>query len=180
MYSSPLKLPSSVSESRIKQESVNAEWLQHPSFVDSQQSGHCCFLKEVSGGGVKVTRGMRQESEDNFKYNSFPCESELAAAFIDRKKREGSARGFGLRLRQFTKGSDSWVDDPITRYITSLHINNEEKSDIYLLWPLVLQLKGPYTVLVLPLIEPHHLKTYSRMCNSSDRGSAIREQENIS
>ncbi|XP_073308111.1 AP-5 complex subunit mu isoform X2 [Primulina huaijiensis] len=121
-----------------------------------------------------------KESDDNFKYKPLPCESELAAAFIDRKKREGSARGFGLRLRQSTKGSDSWVDDPITRHLISLHINNEEKSENYLLWPMALHLKGPYTILVLPLIEPHHLKTYSRMCNSSDCGSAIGEQENIS
>ncbi|XP_073119082.1 AP-5 complex subunit mu isoform X2 [Henckelia pumila] len=122
----------------------------------------------------------QKERDDSFKYKPLPCESELAAAFIDRKKREGSARGFGLRLRQSTKGSDSWVDDPITRHLISLHINHEEKSENYLLWPVVLHLKGPYTILVLPLIEPHHLKTYSKMSNSSDCGSAVGEQENIS
>ncbi|PIN15498.1 hypothetical protein CDL12_11852 [Handroanthus impetiginosus] len=121
-----------------------------------------------------------KESDDNFKYNLLPCDSELAAAFIDRKKREGSARGFGLRVRQSVKGSDSWVDDPITRHVISLYINKEEKGENILLWPLVLHVKGPYCILVLPLVEPHHLKSYSRMCNTSDCGSAIGTDENLS
>lgn len=78
------------------------------------------------------------------------------------------------------KGSDSWVDDPITRHVISLYINKEEKGENNLLWPLVLHLKGPYTILVLPSIEPHHLKSYSRMLNRSDCGSAIGSDENLS
>lgn len=94
--------------------------------------------------------------------------------------REGSARGFGLRLSQSVKGSDSWVDDPITRHIISLAISKEEKGENNLLWPLVLHIKGPYSILILPLVEPHHLKSYSRMCNRSDCGSAIGSDENLS
>lgn len=121
-----------------------------------------------------------KEGDDDFKYHSLPNDSELAAAFIDRKKREGSARGFGLRLSQSVKGSDSWVDDPITRHIISLTISKEEKGEHNLLWPLVLHIKGPYSILMLPLVDPHHLKSYSRMCNRSDCGSAIGADENLS
>ncbi|KAK6117287.1 hypothetical protein DH2020_048958 [Rehmannia glutinosa] len=121
-----------------------------------------------------------KESDDNFKYHLLPYDSELASAFADRKKREGSARGFGIRVSQSVKGSDSWVDDPITRHVISLHINKEEKGENHLLWPLILHIKGPYSILVLPLVEPHHLKSYSRMCNRSDCGSAIGADENLS
>ncbi|KAL0376536.1 UNVERIFIED_CONTAM: AP-5 complex subunit mu [Sesamum calycinum] len=121
-----------------------------------------------------------KESDDDFKYNLLPYDSELAAAFIDRKKREGSARGFGLRLSHSAKGSDSWVDDPITRHVISLYINKEEKGENFLLWPLLLHIKGPYSILVLPLVEPQHLKSYSRMSDRSDCGSAIGADENLS
>ncbi|KAL0388686.1 UNVERIFIED_CONTAM: AP-5 complex subunit mu [Sesamum radiatum] len=121
-----------------------------------------------------------KERDDDFKYNLLPYDSELAAAFIDRKKREGSARGFGLRLSHSAKGSDSWVDDPITRHVISLYINKEEKGENFLLWPLLLHIKGPYSILVLPLVEPQHLKSYSRMSDRSDCGSAIGADENLS
>ncbi|KAG8370115.1 hypothetical protein BUALT_Bualt14G0083900 [Buddleja alternifolia] len=121
-----------------------------------------------------------KESDGDFKYDSLPNDTEFAAAFTDRKKREGSARGFGLRVSQSVKGSDSWVDDPITRHVISLYINKEEKGENNLLWPLVLHIKGPYSILVLPLVDPCHLKSYSKMCNSSDCGSAIGADENLS
>ncbi|KAL3648920.1 hypothetical protein CASFOL_005323 [Castilleja foliolosa] len=121
-----------------------------------------------------------KESDDNLKYHMVPYDSEFSAAFVERKKREGSARGFGLRVSQSVKGSDSWVDDPITRHIISLHINKEEKGEYSLLWPLILHIKGPYSILVLPLVESHHLKSYSRMCNSSECGSAVGADENLS
>ncbi|KAK3025282.1 hypothetical protein RJ639_044084 [Escallonia herrerae] len=109
-----------------------------------------------------------------------PTDSELAAAFVDRKKREGSARGFGIRVPQSVEGSDSWVDDPITRHIISLHINKEEESANHLFWPFILHMKGHYCILVLPLVEPHHLRTYSRMCKRSDCGNAIGQDEGLS
>ncbi|KAL3812740.1 hypothetical protein ACJIZ3_014008 [Penstemon smallii] len=121
-----------------------------------------------------------KENDDNFRYALLPNESELAAAFTDRKKREGSVRGYGLRTSQSIKGSDSWVDDPVTRHVISVYINQGEKEDTTLLWPLVLHIKGPYSILVLPLVDPHHLKSYSRMCNRSDCGSAIGADENLS
>ncbi|GER37452.1 AP-5 complex subunit mu [Striga asiatica] len=121
-----------------------------------------------------------KDADENFKYLPLPCDSELAAAFIQRKKREGSARGFGLRVSQSVKGSDSWIDDPITRHVISLHINREEKGQNSILWPLILHIKGPYSILILPLVETHHLKSYSRMCNSSDCGSAVGADENLS
>ncbi|EYU43857.1 hypothetical protein ABFS82_07G024100 [Erythranthe guttata] len=121
-----------------------------------------------------------KETDDNLKYYLLPNDSELAAAFIDRKKREGSARGFGIRVSQSVRGSDSWLDDPITRHVISLFINGEEKVENNLLWPLVLHIKGSYSILVLPLVEPRHLKSYSRMCGKSDCGSAVGADENLS
>lgn len=83
-------------------------------------------------------------------------------------------------MSQSVKGSDSWVDDPITRRVISLYINKEEEGENNLLWPLVLHIKGPYSILILPLVEPRHLKSYSRMCNTSDCGSAIGADESLS
>ncbi|GAV63348.1 LOW QUALITY PROTEIN: Adap_comp_sub domain-containing protein/F-box-like domain-containing protein/LRR_6 domain-containing protein [Cephalotus follicularis] len=120
--------------------------------------------------------------DDSVTYSMFPLlptDYELATAFINRKKREGSARGFGIRLAQSTEGSDSWVDDPITRHIISLYIDKKEGEN-YLLWPLLLHLKGPYCILVLPLVEPRHLKAYETLCKRSDCGNAVGVDESLS
>lgn len=93
--------------------------------------------------------------------------------------REGSARGSGIRVAESVQGSDSWVDDPIVRHIISLSINREEGED-YLLWPLVLHVKGPYCILVLPLVEPKHLETYDRLYKRSDCGTAVGMDPNLS
>ncbi|PKU85455.1 hypothetical protein MA16_Dca003195 [Dendrobium catenatum] len=58
-----------------------------------------------------------------------PTDPELASAFAERKRREGSARGYGIRLSHSTQDSDSWIDDPITRHIIMLHINREEENE---------------------------------------------------
>lgn len=115
-------------------------------------------------------------SNDNLNYTVYPLlptDSELAAAFVERKKREGSARGFGIRVTQSAEGSDSWVDDPITRHIISLFINKDEEGENNMLWPLILHMKGHYCILVLPLVEPQHLKAYAGVCRRSDCGNAI-------
>ncbi|KAL7178013.1 hypothetical protein ACSBR2_031217 [Camellia fascicularis] len=117
-----------------------------------------------------------EKNADSLKYAVLPLlptDSELAVAFVDRKKREGSARGFGIRVAQSAEGSDSWVDDPITRHIISLYINKEEEGENHLLWPLILHIKSQYCILVLPLIEPCHLKAYARICKRSDCGNAV-------
>ena len=95
-------------------------------------------------------------------------------------RREGSVRGFGIRTSHSVKGSDSWVDDPITRHIISLNIDKEEQGESHFIWPVILHVKGPFYLLALPLVEPHHLKTYARMCNRSDCGNTIGEDENLS
>lgn len=94
--------------------------------------------------------------------------------------REGSVRGLGLRVGHSAKGSDSWVDDPITRHIISLHLNKEDDDDNIPLWPLILHIKGQYSVLVLPLVEPRHLKAYARLCKRSDCGNAVGGDESLS
>ncbi|KAF3457236.1 hypothetical protein FNV43_RR01893 [Rhamnella rubrinervis] len=113
-------------------------------------------------------------------FPSLPTDSELVAAFVERRKREGSIRGFGIRVTQSTEGSDSWVDDPITRHIIGLYLNKEEEGDNNLLWPLILLVKGQYCILALPLVEPRHLKAYARLCKRSDCGNAIGVDESLS
>jgi len=94
--------------------------------------------------------------------------------------REGSARGFGIRKSNSTLGSDSWVDDPITRHIVGLYINKEEEDTKNLLWPLILHTKGLYSILILPLVEPRHLKAYARLCKRSDCGPALGMDDGLS
>ncbi|KAI3975718.1 hypothetical protein MKX01_023144 [Papaver californicum] len=126
-------------------------------------------------------REIENSNGDNNQISPLlPNDSEFTTAFIERKKREGSSRGFGFRVVQTSEGSDSWVDDPITRHIISLHINKEEEEgEKYFLWPLVLHIRNPYCILILPLVEPRHLKSYERMCNRSDCGSCIGEEESL-
>lgn len=93
--------------------------------------------------------------------------------------REGSARGFGVRVNRSVEGSDSWVDDPIMRHIISLIINKVDGVN-HFLWPLIMHIKGHYCVLVLPLVEPHQLRVYSRMCKRADCGNSIGADENLS
>ncbi|KAM7279939.1 hypothetical protein ACFE04_007073 [Oxalis oulophora] len=115
-----------------------------------------------------------------------PTDSQLAAAFIHRKTtREGSVRGYGLRLAHSTQATDSWLDDPITRHLISLYINNnnnnnnqdededESKRDIHMLWPLILHIKGPYCILILPFVQPKYLNQYSTLSKRSDCGNAV-------
>jgi hypothetical protein len=94
--------------------------------------------------------------------------------------REGSARGFGIRKSNSSLGSDSWVDDPITRHIIGLYINKEWDDDKNLLWPLILHIKGPYSILVLPLVEPRHVKAYEKLCKTPDCGSSLGLDDSLS
>lgn len=89
--------------------------------------------------------------------------------------REGSARGFGIRKSNSSLGSDSWVDDPITRHIIGLNTSkeHEEDGDKNLLWPLILHIRGNYSILVLPLVEPRHVKAYARLCKRPTCGSSL-------
>ncbi|KAI4317703.1 hypothetical protein L6164_025553 [Bauhinia variegata] len=122
-------------------------------------------------------------NEDQVSYSVFsllPSDSELAAAFMERKQREGSARGFGIRVSNSSPGSDSWVDDPITRHIIGLYINKEEEGDNNLLWPLILHIKGHHYILVLPLVEPRHVKAYARLCKRSSCGNALVGDDSLS
>ncbi|RWR94723.1 Clathrin adaptor [Cinnamomum micranthum f. kanehirae] len=128
-------------------------------------------------------RENESSNEESLGYSVLPLlptDAELATAFAERKNRDGSVRGFGIRLSQSSQDSDSWVDDPITRHIISLCIDKEEGEDMFLLWPLVFHIKGQYYILVLPLVEPRHLKAYDRMCKRSDCGSTLGGDETLS
>ena len=94
--------------------------------------------------------------------------------------REGSARGFGIRKSNSTLGSDSWVDDPITRHIIGLYISREGEENKNLLWPLILHTKGLYSILILPLVEPIHLNAYARLCKRPDCGAALGMDDGLS
>ncbi|KAL6623313.1 hypothetical protein ACP70R_033192 [Stipagrostis hirtigluma subsp. patula] len=108
-----------------------------------------------------------------------PADQEVAAAFAERRRREGTARSSGIRTSVSSAGSDSWVDDPITRHIISLRIDKEE-GDGFMLWPVVLQKRGGYYVLVLPLVDPQSFKAYENLMKRSDCGSSAKENGNLS
>lgn len=109
-----------------------------------------------------------------------PTDAEISSAFVERSKREGTIRGMGIRLSHSAQGSDSWVDDPITRHIVSICVEKEDGEETFLLWPLILHIKGQYYILVLPLVEPQHLKAYERMCRKSDCGDMVGVDETLS
>ncbi|KAH0992387.1 hypothetical protein GBA52_003870 [Prunus armeniaca] len=132
-------------------------------------------------GTCKSENETSTEGDLNYRvFTSLPSDSELAAAFVDRKRRSGSLRGFGVRVSQSAEGSDSWLDDPITRHIIGIYINKEEDGDSNVLWPLILHTKGHYVILVFPLVEPRHLKAYVTLCNRSDCGIAVGVEDSIS
>ncbi|KAK6913853.1 Mu homology domain [Dillenia turbinata] len=108
------------------------------------------------------------------------CNRENESCIEEDTLKEGSSRGFGIRTAQSTEGMDSWVDDPITRHVISVYINKEEEGENHLLWPLILHIKGQYCILVLPLVEPQHLKAYARICKRSDCGNAVGVDESVS
>ncbi|CAL5198798.1 unnamed protein product [Lathyrus oleraceus] len=113
-------------------------------------------------------------------FSSLPTDSDLADAFLHRKLREGSARGFGIRKSNSTLGSDSWVDDPITRHIIGLYINKELEDDKNLLWPLILHIRGHHSVLVLPMVEPRHVKAYEKLCKRPECGTSLGLDDGLS
>ncbi|KAK8936011.1 hypothetical protein KSP39_PZI013954 [Platanthera zijinensis] len=119
------------------------------------------------------------QREGGFVRPLLPTEQELASAFAERKQREGSASGHGIRLSHSAQGSDSWIDDPITQHIIMLHIKREDEDE-YMLWPLVLHVKGFFYILVLPLVEPQQHKSYERMCRRLDCGNIGRMEDGIS
>ena len=91
----------------------------------------------------------------------------------------GIARGSGICTSVSSVGSDSWVDDPITRHIISLQIDKEEGGG-FMLWPVVLQKRGGYYVLVLPLVDPQSFRAFKSLLKSPDCGSSAKENDNLS
>uniref|UniRef100_A0A1J3DS71 AP-5 complex subunit mu n=2 Tax=Noccaea caerulescens TaxID=107243 RepID=A0A1J3DS71_NOCCA len=124
-------------------------------------------------------------NSDGLDLSRLPTDQQLAIAFARRKRREGSTRGYGVRVAQSTKGSDSWVDDPITRHIISLCLaedddesnKNDERN---IVWPIVLHTKALYTILVLPLVEPKDVKDFLNLCRRCDCGPSVGEDLSLS
>jgi AP-5 complex subunit mu-1 len=77
-------------------------------------------------------------------------------------------QGRGIREAVSQEGSDSWVDDIITRQVTSLQFSPKGM----MLWPVLEHVRGSFYILVLPLVEPHHLAAYHELCCRSDCGGA--------
>ncbi|XP_022639794.1 AP-5 complex subunit mu isoform X3 [Vigna radiata var. radiata] len=157
----------------------HVQWMQNQSYMDSEQPRRCRFLKfPVVEKRWRAACNAGNDSDQLF--TSLPTNSDLTDAFLDRKHREGSARGFGIRKSNSTLGSDSWVDDPITRHVVGLYINKEEEDIKNLLWPLILHTRGLYSILILPMVEPRHLKAYARLCKRSDCGTALGMDDGLS
>ncbi|MQM13884.1 hypothetical protein Taro_046810 [Colocasia esculenta] len=158
--------------------SVRAIWILNPQdsvvfsrrfpVVEKRWRTACQKEREGAGGGCAEPWLL-------------PTDEELALAFAERRRREGSTHGFGIRSSQSVQGSDSWIDDPITRHVISLSITSKRGGgEKFLLWPLVFHLQAYFHILVLPLVEPQHLKTYERISQRSDCGSSVGGQESLS
>lgn len=106
-------------------------------------------------------------------YQPLPFDPQLLQAFQDRKQREGSIQGNGIRATDSPVGSDAWVDDVITRHIISLQLpkgDGDERPGI--LWPVILHIAGTYQVLVLPLVQPKDVQDYETLLWRKDCGHA--------
>ncbi|EFJ28322.1 hypothetical protein SELMODRAFT_267388 [Selaginella moellendorffii] len=126
----------------------------------------------------KKWKNARSKHGDGICY-SLPSDAQLIQSFVERKEREGSFRGLATREDYSQPGSDSWVDDPITRSIISLQIPKpDESGELYLLWPIVFHIRGPFHILVLPSVEPHHLATYENLCWRADCGGPVANGHN--
>ncbi|KAL2643015.1 hypothetical protein R1flu_010602 [Riccia fluitans] len=110
-------------------------------------------------------------SSPSLKYLPIPMDAQLIQAFHDRKQREGSVAGCGIRTPHSEEGSDSWLDDLITRHVISLQL--ESNGVAGMLWPVVLHTSGTYQILILPLVEPRHLLAYEDLCHRIDCGGAV-------
>lgn len=113
---------------------------------------------------------------------SLPSDAQIEKALTYRRSRESSSQVRGLRDRNSLEGSDSWVDDPITRHIISLQISGleEDASSSSLLWPLVLHFRGNFQIVVLPLVEPRHLGGYAIICRRRSCGSPYESDQGLS
>ncbi|KAI4369601.1 hypothetical protein MLD38_018026 [Melastoma candidum] len=129
-------------------------------------------------------RACKSENElggiDSFVSPYLPSDVELSSSFVQRKNREGSGRGFGIRVTESAVGSDSWVDDPITRHVISLNIQKAEEAENHFIWPFILHIKGQHCIIVLPFVEPKHVKAYKFLCQKSDCGDAVGADGNLS
>lgn len=144
---------------------------------------NCCFLQNLVKKGFVVIKveffsGFDVQNVRSTWYFPYILPSFITIIFPS-LYREGSARGFGIRIIQSSEGSDSWVDDPITRHIIGLHVKKEEGDSVFL-WPLILHIKSHYSILVLPFVEPRHTKQYASLCRRSDCGSAIGVESSLS
>eukprot|EP00249_Psilotum_nudum_P020198 c27600_g1_i1 orf=232-2142(+) len=125
----------------------------------------------------------RQRIQDNSGTSNsllvlLPSDNQLVQALVDKKARDGSIQGTGIHDTDSVEGSDSWVDDPITRHIISLQVlSMEEGASSALLWPLILLLKGQFQILVLPLVQPRHMVAYNDLCWRAGCGSPMELKE---
>lgn len=105
----------------------------------------------------------------------------LLHPWIHQSTRDGSLQASAIREVWSVEGTDAWVDDPITRYVVSIQLKSTEDGDRpALLWPLVVHSKGQYQVLVLPLVEPHHLATYEDLAWRKDCGGGAGGEASLS
>ncbi|MCO5584390.1 hypothetical protein L7F22_038316 [Adiantum nelumboides] len=113
---------------------------------------------------------------------SLPSDAQIEKALTYRRSREGPSQLRGLRYKNSVVGTDSWVDDPITRHVISLQISGleEDASSSSLLWPLVLHLRGNFQIVVLPLVEPRHLGGYANICRKKSCGSLYESDQGLS
>eukprot|EP00897_Mesotaenium_endlicherianum_P007389 jgi/Mesen1/6679/ME000343S05854 len=95
--------------------------------------------------------------------------------------RQQSSPAAVLRGASSVPGDAAWLDDPIACHVIALSVphkggeNKDESAPPPILWPLLLHRKGPFWILVLPLVHPRHLAAYDVLrwqpdCGGSGRG----------
>ncbi|CAM6092466.1 unnamed protein product [Calypogeia fissa] len=127
---------------------------------------------------VQQQAGEGLNNTGNVGYQPIPFDGQLIQAFQDRKQREGSIQGSGIRIGDSQEGSDSWLDDVITRHVISLQLpKGDGDGPPGLLWPVVLHIAGTYQILILPLVEPQDLLAYERLCWRKDCGNATNMED---
>ena len=106
------------------------------------------------------------------------------------RRQEASKTG-GIREPSSQPGTDSWLDDPITRHIIGLQVSTPADSapdnsptpvtrdatsspppatSSPPLWPISLHTKGSFRILVLSSVDPRHLAAYLKLTWQEDCG----------
>lgn len=133
--------------------SIRALWIFNQSF-------NLVFSRRF----VTVERLWRQACENHHHkgdssslHCAVPFDGSVSEAYVTSKLNNKGGNG---------TTAYTMVDDPITRYVMSL------KVDGGCLWPVVEHKRAGWSILVLPMVEPHQMAAYEDACNRPGCGGS--------